>query len=96
MRHQAEGNSTSPETHRMDRKVLAAGVNACWKGVKESKLEASVLAVDWANQPGGGTKDPLAGGPAPDAFVPGYKLDAFAQGCKCWPDMTLVCEWAQA
>ena len=55
----------------MDRKVAAAGMNTCWREVKESTLEVSVLAVDWTNQ--------LAGEPAPDAFVPGCKLDAFAR-----------------
>ena len=77
----------SPGMHLMDRKVAAAGMNTCWREVKESTLEVSVLAVDWANQPGGGVKDPLADEPAPDAFVPGCKLDAFARR-----DRMVACE----
>ena len=61
----------SPGMHLMDRKVATAVMDTCWREVKESTLEASVSAVDWMNQ--------LASEPAPDAFVPGRKLDAFAR-----------------
>ena len=72
------------EMYRMGMEGVAAGVvNPCWNKEKENKWGTIGWRVDKTGQPCGDVENQWACEQALDAFVLGYKMDAFARGCTC-------------